>query len=721
MNPKRKFTLNQQTHYILAVLILIISIFTINIPVQATTLDPGAGRLSGQSISSEFYDESDYETTFPINNYGSRKIKSPYTGAKYTHKTRFDDRTILHGIDVSRWQGSINWNKVKADGIDYAFIQVGFRGYGSSGILSDATKDPYFETNMQNAIAAGIKVGVYVFSQATNETEAMEEAEYILNAIGNYQISMPLVMDFEYASTDSGLGGRLYNAKLSKQQATDVCMAFCNEISAAGFTPMVYANKSMLEDQLNVDTLTDAGYRIWLANYTKETIYTGEFDFWQYSEKGSVNGINGDVDMNFYYAKPEDNFAPNPFSISTSIFTEVKDSIYTGEPITPEITVTHNGITLTPNVDYIVSYANNTKVGTATISITGIGNYCDVRNIRFDILPKAPVSLKAKTRAKNYITLSWKKDSSITGYEIYRATTVNDNYEKIKTINKKSTTTYKNTKLSAGKCYYYQMRSYKTINGKNYYSEFTPIESIYTKTGYTKNAITKSQIPVYDSIPGTKTEIVMVPDDSATTESTTENSTTAETATENATPENSTTETPTTTETFTENVITGNPATTDVTTENTPPENSADTTTTPSTDGDSTLDTPMKSVTVNVDSTALVNLTKKAKVNVIYSTTYKKKTWYYVSYKMDGVTYKGFVDSKKVTVTKLGKVIKTKQVNVRKKATANSKKLTTLKKNAKVDILKTKKKSGVTWYQVQFKKKNKTYTGWISGNYIKII
>ena len=349
MNQKTKIRHN--TLHIITLLLLILITLTTDISVQAATDDPGAGRLSGQSISSNFYDATDSEINSPIRNYGSRKKKSPYTGAKYTHQSRFDKRTILHGIDVSRWQGNINWDKVKADGIDYAFIQVGFRGYGSSGILSDATKDPYFDTNMQNAIAAGVKVGVYVFSQATTKAEAVEEAKYILDAIGNYPISMPLVMDFEYASTDSGLGGRLYNARLSKKQATDVCMAFCDEISAAGFTPMIYANKSMLEDQINADTLTDAGYHIWLANYTKETSYKGTFSFWQYSEKGSVKGIKGDVDMNFYYAKPEDNFAPNPFSISTSVFTKVEDTTYTGEPITPEITVTHNGLTLTPNVD----------------------------------------------------------------------------------------------------------------------------------------------------------------------------------------------------------------------------------------------------------------------------------------------------------------------------------------------------------------------------------
>ena len=695
-----------------------------NTTAYAQELDPGAGRLSGKYIFSDFYEEGNADSSSfakNLNRYGSRKLKSTYTGAKYTHQTRFDNRAILHGIDVSRWQGEINWNKVKADGIDYAFIQVGFRGYGSSGILNEATKDPYFHQNMQNAIDAGIRVGVYVFSQATTEAEAIEEAEYILDSIGGYNITMPLVMDFEYASTDSGLGGRLYKAKLSKKKATKVCMAFCKEIAVAGYTPMIYANKSMLEDQINASTLTDAGYRIWLANYTKKTTYKGNFDFWQYSEKGSVKGISEDVDMNFYYVQDTDDFAPAPNSISSATFSEVADQLYTGAAITPEITVTKDGVTLTPNVDYSITYSNNTKVGTATIQITGIGNYCDTRKIRFDILPNASTSLKAKKRSSNYITLSWNKDSSITGYELYRTDAINGTYKKIKTISKKSTTSYKNMKLTTGKCYYYKIRSYKKVNGKIYYSEFSPVKTIYTKTGYTKNAIANGKLPIYDYIPGTKTENITVTEPATegeiTTEVTTENDSSTEASTEdNPTEDNPTVENPST-EPSTENNPTDDTTTGDTTTE--PGATDNNTTDTPTEDTTTNMVTVTK--TVKVDSSVLINISKNTKMSVIYSTKHKKKTWYYVSYKKNGITYKGYVAGSQVTTAKLGKVVKTKKVNVRKKATSYSKKVTTLKKNNKVDILSTKKKAGVIWYKVQFKKKNKTYKGWISAYYIKVL
>jgi len=764
--------------------ILLMSIFSLfytnDITAQATNADPGSGRLSGNHIDDGFYDDNSYNNTNPdivpydkqssFPWYGATKTKSPYNKATYTHQSRFDDRTILHGIDVSKWQGEINWTKVKADGIDYAFIQVGYRGYGASGTLNEATRDPYFDTNMQNAIAAGIKVGVYVFSQATTEAEAIEEARYILDAIGGYNISMPLVMDFEYASTDTGLSGRLYKAKLSKSKATAICMAFCKEIADAGYTPMVYANRSMLTDQINADTLTDAGYRIWLANYTNKTTYSGVYDFWQYSEKGKVDGIYGDVDMNFYYMQPTDNFAPVETTIANSIFTGIENQTYTGTAIAPEITVTHNGIKLIPNVDYTLHFLNNTKVGVATVEITGIGAYTNTRRMQFEILPKPIDNLRAKKRTSSYITLSWNKDSSIKGYEIYRASSLNGTFEKIKTISKNGTISFKNTKLTAGKCYYYKIRSFKKVNGKNYYSEFSPVSTIYTKTGYTKLALTKYTTPIYDFIPGTKTETITTtevvnqePDDATTENATTENTTTettteatteitTEVSTENtteatteATTENPTdnkdnettnnnssenentdssnnsSEKPTTDTSLTETHTTSSVGSVNEIshTGDTSTDNSSTDATTNNISTDTSAETITVTKTVNVDSATLASVKKNNALTIIYSTKYKKKTWYYVSYTVDDVTHKGFVSSTKVTTAKLGKIVKSKTVNVRKKNTIYSKRVTKLKKNAKVYILSTKKRAGVTWYKVRFKKNNKTYNGWISAPYVK--
>lgn len=219
----------------------------------------------------------------------------------YSHDDKFDGYTLSEVIDVSRHQYSINWLKVKNSGIDYAIIRAGFRGYGESGSLN---VDTYFKENMREAIGAGVEVGVYFFSQAITEKEAVEEANYVLNLIKGYDVSLPVAIDFEYASDASGLTGRLYRAGLSKSQATKICRAFCETIENQGYTAMVYANKQMLEEDLNAAEIAK-DYKIWLANYTTNTTYEGDYEFWQYTQEGSVEGIYGNVDKSFWYAAPE--------------------------------------------------------------------------------------------------------------------------------------------------------------------------------------------------------------------------------------------------------------------------------------------------------------------------------------------------------------------------------------------------------------------------------
>lgn len=253
--------------------------------------DPQAERENGQVLDG-FYDEQ-----IEASDYGIALLSLPYG---YAHNSKFDNYTVLNGIDVSYYQSNIDWNAVKADGIDFAIIRVGYRGYGDSGNLREDAK---YAQNIQGALNAGLKVGVYIFSQATTTAEAIEEADFVLSRISGYNITFPVVMDFEYASVKGGEGGRLYNAGLSKRAATEVCKAFCQRVTSAGYRPMVYANKSMLNSAVYADEIS-ASYDIWLANYTYETAYSGDYTCWQYTSSGSVNGISGRVDMNFWYEEP---------------------------------------------------------------------------------------------------------------------------------------------------------------------------------------------------------------------------------------------------------------------------------------------------------------------------------------------------------------------------------------------------------------------------------
>ena len=194
------------------------------------------------------------------------------------------------GIDVSKYQGNIDWSKVKADGVDYAFIRLGLRGYGTGAINIDEK----FEKNIQGAHDAGVKVGVYFFSQAINVQEAIEEAEFVIEQLQPYShmVDYPVVMDVEKISNDNG---RMNN--LTNEERTQVVLAFCERIADEGYTPMIYGNLEMFGLMVDMGELEHI--EKWYANYDPTMLYFPyDFKVWQYSAKGSVDGITGEVDMN---------------------------------------------------------------------------------------------------------------------------------------------------------------------------------------------------------------------------------------------------------------------------------------------------------------------------------------------------------------------------------------------------------------------------------------
>lgn len=193
------------------------------------------------------------------------------------------------GIDVSKYQGSIDWQAVKDSGISFVMIRVGYRGY-SSGVL---VEDPYFRQNIDGAQAVGLKVGVYFFTQAITAQEAVEEASMVLELISGYSLDYPVAFDTEYVG-----GARADDLTVS--QRTAITVAFCETIRSSGYTPAVYASKNWFDGKLDQSQLTD--YKIWLAHYTTSTdSYEGQCDIWQYAATGSVGGIAGGVDMNISY------------------------------------------------------------------------------------------------------------------------------------------------------------------------------------------------------------------------------------------------------------------------------------------------------------------------------------------------------------------------------------------------------------------------------------
>ncbi|MDY5007694.1 glycoside hydrolase family 25 protein [Candidatus Allofournierella merdipullorum] len=196
---------------------------------------------------------------------------------------------LVKGIDVSKYQYNIDWNAVKASGIDFAIIRVGYRGYGTGALV----EDPYFRKNIQGANAAGVKVGLYFYSQAINEQEAVEEASMVIRLIQETggRVSYPIYFDTEKVANDTGRADGI-----SRDQRTRNAVAFCNAIQGAGYRAGVYSYASWFYNNLNMASLT--GYSIWIAQYRDQLDFKYNYDIWQYTSSGTVPGISTRVDMN---------------------------------------------------------------------------------------------------------------------------------------------------------------------------------------------------------------------------------------------------------------------------------------------------------------------------------------------------------------------------------------------------------------------------------------
>lgn len=241
----------------------------------------------------------------------------------------------LNGIDVSYWQGKIDWSKVKADGIDFAIVRIGYRA--ENGKLY---RDNNADYNIQQAQKNGILVGVYFFSTAISTSEAEEEASFVIDAVKGYKISCPVIYDCEgYLKNDS----RMYN--LTKEERTNNADAFLKKVKNSGYDVMFYGAKNEIENSLYWDTnYLENKYKIWVAYYSTPTYpqiespnYLGKYDMWQYTNRGSVNGINGNCDLivsyiDFKEAKPKDSnaeikTATAPKTEEEKLYTDVSDSV----------------------------------------------------------------------------------------------------------------------------------------------------------------------------------------------------------------------------------------------------------------------------------------------------------------------------------------------------------------------------------------------------------
>lgn len=379
-----------------------------------------------------------------------------YTNNSLIHNPRFANADKVWGIDVSYFQYDIDWEKVKAAGIDFAIIRVGYRGYGTGGQL---VLDYKFNTYIEEALDAGLEIGVYFYTQAISPAEAREEADFVYKYIKDYDIDLPVYFDIESVDFDTG---RLDSANLNKTQKTALVTSFCDRMEQYGYTSGVYANMNWLTYEIDGDALGEK-YPVWLAHYTTQTNYSGEYNTWQFTGSGRIDGINTAVDIDVDYRDGNRvgdirNFSLNANESGSAELTW--DKVYGAEKY--EVfrynsnTKAYTRLASTAANSYTVTLLQGNNYAYCVRAVkthegkTVYGNYSEL--IYASKNQVSGITCKTDT---NSVTLTWQAVSGAGHYEIYRSSSINGTYTKYSTV---SSTEFKNTGLKSAAFYSYKVR-----------------------------------------------------------------------------------------------------------------------------------------------------------------------------------------------------------------------------------------------------------------------
>lgn len=223
----------------------------------------------------------------PKNSYDFSKLVSSDDQMKY----EVDGKSVSFiGVDISKYQGEVDFYQLKDAGIDYVMLRVGARGYSSGNIIIDE----YFATNIQKATEAGLDIGVYFYSQALTEEEAIEEANIVIQSLAGYTLQYPVAFDMEYVENDTA---RV--EALTRADKTKITKAFLDTIQAAGYRAMIYGNKEWLIKRIDLSQLKD--YEVWLSQQKDIPDYPYKFSMWQYTTSAEIHGIDGYANLNICF------------------------------------------------------------------------------------------------------------------------------------------------------------------------------------------------------------------------------------------------------------------------------------------------------------------------------------------------------------------------------------------------------------------------------------
>lgn len=446
-------------------------------------------------------DDPEYHKYLENNDpYGIMTMSALWGADSLTHQNRFSGVSKVYGIDVSYYQGNIDWKKVKNSGVEFVIIRVGYRGYGSAGTL---VEDPKFKTYLDGATKAGLKVGVYFYTQAITTAEAKAEAKFVLDRIKGYSLQMPVYYDIESVDYDTG---RLDSAGLSKAQKTALCTAFCDTIIKSGYSAGVYANYTWLNYYIDGAGLGKK-YPIWLAHYTSNTNYDQRMDMWQYSGSGTVSGISAYTDVNVWYSGKLPLYVSDLISVANTSTSnkfawngapdatgyEVYQGTSPSDPHKKKIGDTKNTYFTNSNKSTGTMYKYMVRAYSDASGKRVYGDYSDV--FTTCTLPANISKISASARGTS-VTISWDKVSKATDYIVEHY--VNGAWKQVSTTSSLSYKVNGITQNGVNKFRVKARRNYSGVyyNGGYTYvnAEVTDIPSAVTGVRSTSNTSTSNTI-----------------------------------------------------------------------------------------------------------------------------------------------------------------------------------------------------------------------------------
>ena len=426
---------------------------------------------------------------------------SDLNGSTYYHDSVYEDYELFHGIDVSWWQGGgkgsttskIDWKKMHAAGADFAFVRAASRDTADGSIYEDTTASAHIKGAQENKM----NVGLYIFSQAINAKEAVEEADYVLDLVDKYgwDIDMPIIIDREAGRMTK----RLTNAKLSKAKETAVVQAFADEITGAGYKAGVYASYSWYNTKMNADNLVDCA--IWLARYNNMTTSNSksgtpyadvlcDYEFWQYSstKPSSSTGYTASLDQDFWYKDTENvKMSKNTASSVTLKWDDAGDAekyrVYRYNASTGKYAylatvadTTYTDSNLQAGSDYQYKVRCMWTIGGSNY----YGTYSSV--LSATTLPAQVGNVSVDGQRTTSISLSWDSVSGASGYRIYRYNSDSDSYETVDNVGA-DVNSYEVSGLSTASEYLFKVRAYKTSGSETYWGDFSAEAAGVTKPG----------------------------------------------------------------------------------------------------------------------------------------------------------------------------------------------------------------------------------------------